>query len=214
MIRNPDPARDTFQGKMGLAELYKGVTDPKELERLDAIVNTGRIEVATDDDEQRRLCLEEENEALSDENPDPTIAPPVVDKWDRHLEHIASHVALRNDPRVRSNPEILKRIDAHLQGHKDALTPPSPGFPSPNFAGFDTLALTGQKPLPPAGGPPPIAGDAGGGDKPLPHGAPPGAPAGGPPKPAGQPAKPPSMPTNPTTGEKQPGSPPPAPVGV
>lgn len=208
IIRNPDPARDTFQGKMGQAELYKGVTDPKELERLDAVLNTGRIEVATEDEEQRRLCLEDENDALADDERDPAIGPPLVDKYDRHLEHIASHAAQRNDPRVRNNPAAMKRIEIHNQGHMDALTPDSP-----TFAGFEVLAVTGQKPLPPRTAPPPIA-----------KGAPPGAPPppktgggdepAGPMQHAGQAPKPPSMPKNPNTGAEQPGSPPPPPVGV
>ncbi len=212
MIRQPNPARDTFQGKMGIAELYKGVTDPKELERLDAILHTGRIEVATDDQEQARLCIERENEALRAEKPDPALGVPIVDPWDNHLQHIAEHSALRKDERVRKNPEALKRCDQHLAWHMEALTP---GMPK--FAGMPVLAVTGQKPLPPLGQP---VVPAGGPTPPGKDGQPVEQQAAGspdaPPQPqagasGGGQAKQPRMPTSSTSGDPMPGAPPPPP---
>jgi hypothetical protein len=86
---------------------------------------------------------------------------------DRHRMHIMEHQSVINDPELRSNPELLANVQAHIQEHIDILRTADP----------DLLQLIGEQPLAPPQAPqgtppmPPQGGQGDGGE----GGAPPAA---------------------------------------
>jgi hypothetical protein len=203
LIKDVNPSRDTFQGRMGVLEII-GDKPPEEQQRILGFLETGNLDAVTEDQERARMLLVWENEQLRDAEGQ----PPQVQPQDLHQQHYQKHSQLKNDPAVRQNPQLLARIDAHCAAHIAALTPGHPGF-----AGNEALMLTGQRPLPvpgaaPPGAPPPGARPPG---PPGPPGKPPAGPPG--PKPpvpgaegrdqaAGGRPRMPQQPKNPTTGER------------
>lgn len=204
-VRQANPARDTFQGRMALAELLADKT-PEQQQQIIALVNTGRIEPITEDTETERLLIERENEALRDA----AMPMPVTVDSENHMEHALKHMKCKNDPSIRGDKMLMQRHDQHIAEHIGRLTP---GHEM--FAGFPVLMLTGQKPLPSvqefaamSAGLMPASGTA------TPDTGKPAAEAdtGAPPKPngttptakpqGGAPAKMPEQPKNPATGER------------
>ncbi len=110
-------------------------------------MNTGRIESITDPFEAPRLLLERENEDLRNLEAE----PPIVMPNDPHADHWKSHMCQLNDPDMRRNGALAKRVIDHCKQHEAYLTPGSPMFSA------NALHLTGQNPLPveaPPGAPP------------------------------------------------------------
>lgn len=200
-VRQADASRDTFSGRMNMAELLKDLP-PDQREQMQAVVYTGKLEPMTDDLETMRMLLERENDALRDA----TKSEPPVDKWEQHLEHLHKHMVVKADPAVRQDPALSKRADDHCQWHLDCLTKGSA-----RYAGDVVLLVTGQKPLPPEALTNSMPADGGGEPAQDANAAPPvppgGKPAGGA-SDAGEPGaeapKPPQMPKVPTTGERLP----------
>jgi hypothetical protein len=209
-VRQANPARDTFPGRMQMAEMMLSAKSPQERQDLQSLIITGRLEPMVEDSESERILVERENEALRD----PNAPMPTVRKGDQHIGHMAKHESCMTDPDLRDNSVIAARIDAHNAAHEAALTPGVPGF-----AGYPILAATNQKPFPPMGQ------SMGGGAPGLPPGGPGGPSAGNGPPPGGPRPKPPDMsgaqpggprmPQVPSTGERlniQGGTPPEAPA--
>lgn len=188
LVRQAHPARDTFDGRMAMAEMLIPLP-PDQRQQMQSVIFTGKLEPMAQDVEQRRALIDRENEALLD----PKMPMPVVLSTDMHAVHILEHAACMTSEDARRNPEIVKRHDMHLAGHVAALTPGSA-----TFAGFELLLATGQQPFPPPGGPtgaPP-------GKEPPEAKAAPGKPQNGAGDNPG--AKMPEQPKNPATGEKAP----------
>lgn len=137
-VRQANPARDTFQGRMAMAELLADKT-PEQQQQIIALVNTGRVETITEDTETDRLLIERENDALRD----PKAPMPITVDSEQHTQHMLKHMKCKNDPMIRSNPAIMQRYDQHIAEHIARLTPDDP-----KFAGVQVLMVTGQKPLP------------------------------------------------------------------
>lgn len=202
-VRPADASRDSFAGRMQMAELFIG-QPPEQRRELQAFVQTGRVEVVTEEIDTVRILIERENEAIRSGKGDVIVRPS-----DDHRAHIAEHLKLEHDDEVRRDPAALARNQAHVKEHVAALTPGSPAFDA------EVLMLTGQQPLGVAA---PSDGGAGTGSPGTPNAAP-----GGPPSPANGPAsdsgpalpKPAQQPQNPATGERLNLQPPPTPkVGV
>lgn len=137
-VRQANPARDTFQGRMAMAELLADKT-PEQQQQIIALVNTGRTETITEDTETERLLIERENDALRDlKQP-----PPVTVDSEQHIQHMLKHMKCKNDPSIRNDPNLMQRYDAHIAEHIARLTPDDP-----KFAGVQVLMVTNQKPLP------------------------------------------------------------------
>ena len=66
---------------------------------------------------------------------------PIVSPLDTHQMHITEHRSVLADPELRQDPELVRNVIEHIQGHLDALRNTDPAL----------LQLTGQQPLPPAG---------------------------------------------------------------
>lgn len=204
-VRSADASRDSFTGRMTMAELFIG-QPPEQRRELQAFVQTGRIESVTEDIDTARILIERENEAIRSGKGEVIVRPS-----DPHREHIANHLKLENDDEVRRDPGALARNAAHLAQHVAALTPGSPAFDA------EILMLTGQQPL----GISPTVSNSGAGtgnpgpnDAQAPGGAP--SPAAGPASDAGPGLpKPAQQPQVPSTGERLNLPPPPTPtVGV
>lgn len=193
-VRNADASRDSFAGRMAVAEMLIPLPVDQR-EQMQAFIMTGRIETITEDIDIKRLLVERENDTIRD----PKQPVPVVLASDQHKEHLAKHFALDMDETIRQNPALQLRNRQHIAQHVECLTPGSPKFDA------QTLILTGQTPLgvpdPNAGKPSaPAAGEA------------PQAPA---PTPGGKTGNMPEnakQPVNPATGERTqlPGPPTPA----
>ena len=196
-VRQANPARDTFAGRMGMAELLKDLP-PEQREQMQALVLTGRIEPMTQDIEQHRLMIDRENEALRD----PAEQAPETLKTDKHLEHIKRHLPVLDgaDMRDPANQAARARVEKHIADHVARLMP---GHPL--FAGTELLMVTGQQALPnpaaqngpPDGMPPNKPDDQGGGEQPTKK-------SGGSPMAqgnAGDGPRMPAMPKNPATGQ-------------
>jgi len=208
LVERPNAARDTFQGRMAIAEMLSG--KPKdEQERITSLIYTGRLEPQTEDVEHARLSRERENQALRD----PSAEMPRVLPYEDHMAHLQDHRDCGQSWEVRANPEIAERFLVHMREHIAKLTMGSPGY-----AGDEILMGSLQKPI---GHIDPMSGQfkpgmPGGGGA-----SPPGGPGATPPppKPGGPPSGPPSppkpsngenmvkvqtpdMPTNPATGEQ------------
>lgn len=209
-VRQPDPSRDSFQGRNVMAEILKGAKDPAERQMLSALMTTGNVDVMLDPLENARLECERENEQLRD----PSQPIPEALKYDNHAEHLAKHFAEARALPVREDMALRDRFEQHCAAHIARLTPGHP-----EYAGDEILRLTGQQPLAPLGTPP------GQGPNAQHDNTPPGAKGAPPPSNGkggnGSAGKPPEgastpgqagMPENPATGERMRGAPPPPPV--
>lgn len=176
LVRRPNPARDTFAGRMQLADMM--LQAPPELRtQLEALIVTGRLETITESPEMQRVHLERENQMLLDLK----APPPTVYAGEPHLEHIKHHTLVTYSPEVRNSPELMARVNQHNQEHLDAIT-----MGAETYAGDALLMATGQKPIghiAPDGSflPGPPARPGGPEEGAAPQGGPKGLPPGGPP---------------------------------
>lgn len=167
-----NPLSKTIAGRVQMAEQMMQMGVIKEPTQYFQVLNTGRIDVMFEGEVSQQFLVRSENEMLSD-GKNPITAP-----TDIHAFHIQEHRSVLDDTDVRNNQAVVKVIMDHIQGHMDMLTNTDPRL----------LMLTGQQPLPPAGGMP---------------GAPPGIPGpGGPPQGAGGPLPP--GPSGPPSGNQGP----------
>lgn len=208
-VRAASASRDTFVGRMEMAEKLSQLPDDMARARYVEIMETGRAEAVTDTPSRRMSLIRRENEMLRD-----LSKPiPVVDPDDIHRLHYIEHEAEKADPELRLSPEgqaVIARIEAHQRAHIDAITPDAP-----TFAGKDRLMMTNQPPLPPRNPPPaPPAGPPGPPGGPPPQGMPQGpgngpqGPQGGSPSaPSGPMPQMPRGPMNPITGARMPVAP-------
>jgi hypothetical protein len=102
------------------------------------VIETGKLEVMTDDVVNPEYVIKSENERL-------VSGEPVVAVFtDNHAMHIKEHAAVLADPELRFDQELVKRVDAHMQEHLNLLRTTDP----------QTLQMLGQQALGPIGGPP------------------------------------------------------------
>lgn len=180
-----NPLARTVAGRVQMAEQMLQMGIIKDPTQYFQVLNTGRIDVMFEGDVSQQLLVRQENEWLAE------AKNPIVSPFDIHAFHIQEHRAVLDNPDIRNDPNMVKVVHDHIQGHIDALRYTDP----------TVLQLTGQQPLPPPGMPAPMppGGPAPGG--PMPGG-------GGPPEPgkseqgpiinsAGGPQALPKMPTVP-----------------
>lgn len=203
-LRQPDPSRDSFEGRLATAEILKSAKDERERQMLRTIMATGNTDAVTEDEEKSRIRIDREIEDLSDLSK----PAPVAMDTDPHPEEITKHRIAMNSDKVRLNPEIYKRHKDHLAQHANFITPDHP-----SFIGLPLCAAFGIEPLPPWSMDP--AADAaakqaqgGAGGKQRQPGAPKGDDDGPPAKGGSKPGQA-GMPKDPTTGQRMEGAPPP-----
>jgi hypothetical protein len=119
------------------------LTSPEQALQM---LSTGRLEPAFNGPAARESCIERENEALMNGQPQ------IVLDQDFHADHIARHGALLADPDARQDPALVQLIQAHLYEHAIKWS-----TMSVDPVGMSILAATGQQPSP-APPPPPMPG--------------------------------------------------------
>jgi hypothetical protein len=95
------------------------------------VMETGRLDSMVEGDMSDLLLIKRENEWLLEGKE--VFANPL----DQHRMHIMEHRAVINDPELRQNPELLTKVQAHLQEHIDMLRQVDP----------DLLMLINEQPL-------------------------------------------------------------------
>lgn len=134
-----NPLTRTTAGRVQMAEqmLQMGIiTNPQD---YFAVINTGNLEIMTENHNSEIYLVKGENEAL--------IAGedvPVID-IDDHKQHIIEHRSILADPDLRKDAELVQRVLGHIQKHIESLQMTDPNL----------LSLIGQQPLSPPGGSPP-----------------------------------------------------------
>lgn len=103
-----------------------------------SIINTGNLDVMTDQIFDENVLIQDENENLiSGEMPVQAIIT------ENHDLHIRKHKAVLSSVEAKNDPELVARVLAHIQEHMDLLrTQP------------DLLAILGEQALSPQGGSP------------------------------------------------------------
>lgn len=134
-----NPLARTTAGRVEMAEQMLQMGVIKTPEQYFSVINTGQLDVMTEDTQSELLLVKSENERLV--SGDPVIAA----LTDDHLLHIKEHRVVLADPELRFNQDLAGRVVAHIQEHIDLLRNTDPQL----------LQLLGQQPLSPPGGTPP-----------------------------------------------------------
>lgn len=108
----------------------KLITSP---EQYFQVIETGTMEPMIQGTEKELLLIQRENEMLLEGQPVQATA------LDKHSLHINEHKAVINDPDLRSNINLVKNIQDHIQEHLNYLRTTDP----------DLLKIIGETPLPP-----------------------------------------------------------------
>lgn len=149
-----NPLANSTAGKVQMAEQMLQMGIIKNPQQYFQVMSTGRLDAAYEDEMDELLLIKRENEMLMDGE------SPIVSPLDKHNEHIMEHRAVLADPDLRTNPDLVRIVLEHIQGHIDALRNTDPAL----------LQMIGQTPLPPPGvdpnAPPPNAPPPGEGPPP------------------------------------------------
>lgn len=128
-----NPLARTTAGRLEIANnlLQQGlIKDPRQ---YNMVLETGNIENLTESDMMDMLLIQSENEWLM-EGKDIYAHP-----LDQHSLHIREHRSVVSDPELRMNPELMQKVDRHIQEHIDMLGTVRP----------DLLQILGEQPLQP-----------------------------------------------------------------
>lgn len=109
---------------------YQMIKNPQQYVN---IINTGRLDVMTEDIQNELLLVRAENEKLVEGE-----VPPVT-LLDDHRQHIMEHRSVIADPDLRKDAALIQRVLEHIQEHINQLKNGDPAL----------LGLLGQQPLQP-----------------------------------------------------------------
>lgn len=126
-----NPLARTTAGRVQMAEQLAQMQLIKNPQQYFMVIETGRIDTMIEGDLSDLMLIKRENEWLL-EGKDVFAA-----LLDKHSIHIMEHQSVINDPELRQNPELLAKVQAHIQEHIDILRTADP----------DLLSLIGQQPL-------------------------------------------------------------------
>lgn len=133
-----NPLADTVAGRVQMAEQLLQMKLIKTPEQYFQVINSGKLDVMTEDTQGEIDLIKKENESLV--AGEMVIATPI----DQHTMHIKEHRSVLSDPELRKDPELLQRVLDHIQEHIDFL----------RNTDADLLAIIQEQPLgPPAGTP-------------------------------------------------------------
>lgn len=133
-----NPLSRTTSGKLQLAESllqYGLIKDPQQYL---TIVNTGKLEVATEDNQHELFLIKGENEKLV------SGKKVIATALDSHVQHILQHKSVLSDPDLREDAQLVASVLNHIQEHINLLKTTDPTL----------LQLIGQQPLAPQAPPP------------------------------------------------------------
>jgi hypothetical protein len=139
-----NPLGRTTAGKMEIAANLLQMGAIKTPEQYFMVLNTGQLDVMTDDVTSQLFLIKSENERMIAKKP---VAALITDE---HALHIKEHAAVLSDPDLRFDQELFGIVSGHMQEHIDLLKNTDPNL----------LLLLGQQPLPPSAPPgmPPMPG--------------------------------------------------------
>lgn len=129
----------TTAGKMQLAEQMMQYGVISNAEDILSVMETGRLDVMTDETYRELMLIRQENEALAEGEEVRVLG------IDKHIQHINHHKSILSDPRLRMDDQLTERVLNHIQEHINELRNFDPGL----------LQLIGEQPLGPIGGTPP-----------------------------------------------------------
>lgn len=139
-----NPLARTTAGRVEMAEQMMQMGVIKTPEQYFAVIDTGSLDILTENTQSQLYLTKGENEAM-------VAGKPVVAVFtDEHVLHIKEHAAVLSDPDLRFDMDLVKRVSAHIQEHVDLLRNTDP----------DLLAVLGQQALAPKGPAPAMPGAA------------------------------------------------------
>jgi hypothetical protein len=133
-----NPLARTTAGRVEMAEQLLQMGLIKTPEQYEMVLNTGKLDVMTEDTMSELFLIRKENENLVEGKPVIAVIT------DDHAKHIREHKAVLADPDLRLDPDLVQRTTAHMQEHIEMLRTVDP----------DLLAIIGEQPLGPKGGTP------------------------------------------------------------
>jgi hypothetical protein len=133
-----NPLARTTAGRVEMAEQMMQMGVIKTPEQYFTVIDTGQLDVMTEDTQSQLYLVKDENENL-------VGGEEVIAVFtDDHVLHIKEHSAILSNPELRFDIELVKRVSEHIQEHINLLRTTDP----------DTLQILGQQPLSPMGGSP------------------------------------------------------------
>lgn len=133
-----NPLSKSTAGKLEIANELLQKDMLSSYEQYFQILNTGNLDVITENTQFEVDNIRDENERLADGRPVIAIGT------DHHALHIKEHRAVLSDPEMRFDPDLVERTLSHIQEHLDLLRNTDP----------DLLAIIREQPLGPPGGTP------------------------------------------------------------
>jgi len=149
----------TISGRVQMADNLLQYQLLKNPEQYVNIINTGKLEVGTEEVQKKFNLIKGENEGMLNGEEQRVILT------DNHMEHIQSHKSVLDDPVMRQDEALASVVLGHIQEHIAMLQNGDP----------NTLMALGQQPIPPS-------------QPPIPPSQPPMPPGAEAPSPQGQPA--------------------------
>lgn len=134
-----NPMARTTAGRVQMAEQMLQMGIIKEPRQYFSVINTGRLDVMTDDTQSQLLLAKAENERMVSNQEVMAVFT------DEHALHIQEHSTVLSDPELRFDQAVFQRVSSHIQEHIDLLRNTDPAL----------LGILKQQPLGPAGGTPP-----------------------------------------------------------
>lgn len=128
-----NPLARTIAGRVQMAEQMMQMKIIQNPNQYFQVINTGRIDSMTEGVMDELMLIKKENEQLM-EGENPLVSP-----LDKHSEHIQEHKAVLADPDLRNDPQLVKNVMDHVEGHVNALRTTDPSL----------LQMIGEQPLPP-----------------------------------------------------------------
>lgn len=134
-----NPLARTTAGRVEMAEQMMQMGVIKTPEQYFQVIDTGSLEVMTEDYTSQLNLIQGENERLA------SLSGQVIAVLtDDHVLHIKEHASVLNDPDLRLDPNLVSKVTAHIQEHITILQTADPNL----------LNILGQQSLMPQGGPP------------------------------------------------------------
>lgn len=145
-VKVGNPLSRTTAGRVEMAEQLLQMGLIKKAEDYLSVIDTGSLDVLTEDTQSHLYLAKDENERLVSGK---TVRALLTDK---HLMHIEEHQSILSDSDLREDEELVNRVLNHIQEHFDILS-------DPNVANI--LVALGQQPIAPPQAPPPPEGQGG-----------------------------------------------------
>jgi hypothetical protein len=131
----------TTAGRVEMAEQLLQMGLIKSPQQYFSVMNTGNLDVMTEDEQSQLFLVKGENEFLSEGKP---LQALIIDDHDLHIKE---HGSVLSDPEMRLNPSVLQATLAHIQEHIDLLASTKPSPPMKPETTPQYLMVVGQQPM-------------------------------------------------------------------